>query len=88
MARRGRAFMDSIYEPHDLTCVHLRTIKDADGDDITDPKTRSDVGHILAIANARADGSFEWEALELEYYQERQLYPLLHKGRKQSIPQD
>ena len=88
LARRGREFLDSIYEPHDLTCVHMRTIKDIDGDEIVDPMAKSDVGHVLAIANARADGSFEWEALELEYYLERQLYPIFHQGRKQSIPQD
>jgi len=70
---RGREFLDSIYEPRDLTCFHCNE---------NNPHAKErDVGIMLSIANAKNDGSFEFEAIELEYWQERPLVNLLTKTR-------
>ena len=70
---KDREFLDSIYEPRDLTCWH----KNEEGEHF-----QMDVAHWLMIANARNDGSLEWESLELEYWMERPLIPKRGRPKK------
>lgn len=75
LSKKGKDFLDSIYEPRDLTCLHFN-------DDNPRARDSFTMGVAMSLGNAANNGRFEFEMFEVEYWTEQPIRKALAKVAK------